>query len=411
MWNPGEGWQKLARICQEYADCFDFIEKGKEGKWKWKESHSRRNDIIDLGTGAAAIAEILVLGVLRDKGQEPPANVHLQLIAAIVVALGKEMKKLCGEDILGLEDEEPEPAEPEPEEPEPEEKPGSVQSQKRYVLENPHFKDKDEAMNYLRNDLMGENHRRYRHSLNDDDVFSIIFAWNGELLAEFFLDDVEEPTDEDREVHDTTRKVFIVHSVSIFRDTTVKAADVGLTNYQLGREVPKDVYDLIVEKAGGFAEVIPDPDEVQRQTTTINYIIVPVSNMHRSIVFYRDILGIRVGFHTDKWTWFRAGGIGFNLELAAVPDPAHTHATAPAGHCQIGLNVPDLDAFHAQMVSKGVTCLQPPMEDHFGKQAIYADPDGTPISVVAETEDWEEAVPEEQPVATDKPQESPTSEP
>jgi catechol 2,3-dioxygenase-like lactoylglutathione lyase family enzyme len=201
--------------------------------------------------------------------------------------------------------------------------------------------------------------------------------------------------------------VFFVYSVLIFRDTTVKAADVGLT---IGGEVPREVYDLIVEKAGGFAEVIPDPDEVERQTTTIGYVIVPVSNMHRSIVFYRDILGIRLGYHTDKWTWFGAGGIGFNLQLADAPDPAHTHATALTGHCQIGLKVPDFDAFHARMVGKGVTCLQLPKEGRFGKQAIYADPDGTPVSVIAETQDWEEAEPEQQPVATET-QESPTSSP
>ena len=62
----------------------------------------------------------------------------------------------------------------------------------------------------------------------------------------------------------------------------------------------------------------------------------------------------------------------------------HTHATTPAGHCQIGLSVADLDAFHKEMVGKGIKCVQPPKEEHFGRLAIYADPDEMPISVAEE---------------------------
>jgi hypothetical protein len=43
--------------------------------------------------------------------------------------------------------------------------------------------------------------------------------------------------------------------------------------------------------------------------------------------------------------------------------------------------VPDLDDFHSEMVGKGVKCIQPPKKEHFGRLAIYADPDEMPISV------------------------------
>jgi predicted enzyme related to lactoylglutathione lyase len=55
----------------------------------------------------------------------------------------------------------------------------------------------------------------------------------------------------------------------------------------------------------------------------------------------------------------------------------------PAGHCHVGLTVPDLDAFHAEMVAKGVKCVQPPKKEDFGSLAIYADPDGLSFSVSA----------------------------
>ena len=53
----------------------------------------------------------------------------------------------------------------------------------------------------------------------------------------------------------------------------------------------------------------------------------------------------------------------------------------PAGHCHIGLTVPDIDAFHNEMAAKGVKCVQPPKRQEWGMLAIYADPDGLPFSV------------------------------
>ena len=39
---------------------------------------------------------------------------------------------------------------------------------------------------------------------------------------------------------------------------------------------------------------------------------------------------------------------------------------APAGQCQLGFAVEDIDAFHQEMIAKGVPCLQPPEEEDFG---------------------------------------------
>ena len=114
---------------------------------------------------------------------------------------------------------------------------------------------------------------------------------------------------------------------------------------------------------------------------TLGYVIVFVSDMEKSIAFYRDVLGFPVKDQSHKWTEFATKGTTLALHLAAAADHTHTHATTPAGHCQIGLTVPDLDAFHRDMVAKGVSCSQPPKEEYFGRLAIYADPDGLPFSV------------------------------
>jgi predicted enzyme related to lactoylglutathione lyase len=72
------------------------------------------------------------------------------------------------------------------------------------------------------------------------------------------------------------------------------------------------------------------------------------------------------------------------LHLAGTGEHPHSHATMPAGHCHVGLTVPDLDTFHKEMTGKGVKCVQPPKKQDWGTLAIYADPDGLPISVAEE---------------------------
>jgi lactoylglutathione lyase len=115
--------------------------------------------------------------------------------------------------------------------------------------------------------------------------------------------------------------------------------------------------------------------------STFGYVIIFVSDMDRSVAFYRDVLGFPVRQQSHKWTELDTGETTLALHLAEAGEHAHSHATMPAGHCHIGLTVPDLDAFHAEMVAKSVKCLQQPKKEDFGSLAIYADPDGLPFSV------------------------------
>jgi lactoylglutathione lyase len=114
-----------------------------------------------------------------------------------------------------------------------------------------------------------------------------------------------------------------------------------------------------------------------------SHAIVFVSDMARSVAFYRDVLGLRLRFESHKWTEFETPGMTLALHLADAP----SHSTAspdaiPAGQCHLGFAVEDIDAFHEEMVAKGVPCLQPPQEEDFGgRLAGYADPDGQPFWV------------------------------
>ena len=114
-----------------------------------------------------------------------------------------------------------------------------------------------------------------------------------------------------------------------------------------------------------------------------SHAIVFVSDMARSVAFYRDILGLPLGFESPEWTEFETPGSKLALHLADGP-AVPSQNMAPAGQCQLGFSVEDIDAFHQEMIAKGVTCLQPPEEEDFGTLAEYADPDGLPFSVVEE---------------------------
>lgn len=115
----------------------------------------------------------------------------------------------------------------------------------------------------------------------------------------------------------------------------------------------------------------------------VNYVIVFVSDMARSVGFYRDLLQLPLRFESSHWTEFNTDGATLALHLAGEAGPPSS-ATA-AGSSRPGLAVPDLDRFHHRMADHGVTCVQEPKEVFGARIAQYLDPDGLVISVSQET--------------------------
>lgn len=115
----------------------------------------------------------------------------------------------------------------------------------------------------------------------------------------------------------------------------------------------------------------------------LDYAIVFVSDMKRSVEFYRDVLGLPLKFESPHWSEFATEGTTLALHPADAINPVpSSEGTTPAGSCHPGFMVDDLDAFHRTLMAKGVKCIQPPkLQDFGGKLALYADPDGLPLSV------------------------------
>ena len=116
----------------------------------------------------------------------------------------------------------------------------------------------------------------------------------------------------------------------------------------------------------------------------VNYAIVFVSDMDRSVAFYRDVIGLRLKFESPGWTEFATDGATLALHTSherAGTDTDGDSNSVPAGRCQPGLQVPDLDEVHQKMLAHGVPCIQNPTEVFGSRVAQYRDPDGLAISV------------------------------
>jgi catechol 2,3-dioxygenase-like lactoylglutathione lyase family enzyme len=115
---------------------------------------------------------------------------------------------------------------------------------------------------------------------------------------------------------------------------------------------------------------------------SINYVMVFVSDMKRSIAFYRDSVGLPLRFESPEWTEFATEGATLALHATGGPSTdLSSSAQGRAGSCRPGFRFPDLDAFHRKTVATGVRCVQEPKEVFGARVAQYSDPDGLVFSV------------------------------
>ena len=118
--------------------------------------------------------------------------------------------------------------------------------------------------------------------------------------------------------------------------------------------------------------------------TQIDYTMIIVSDMDRSVEFYRDKLGMPLKFQSPEWTEFQTGattlalhGGGVRQDQASGADPSKQ-----AGTCSIGFNVDDLDKTFEELKTKGIFFVMPPTqrEGEGIRLAVCVDPDGLPVS-------------------------------
>jgi lactoylglutathione lyase len=116
----------------------------------------------------------------------------------------------------------------------------------------------------------------------------------------------------------------------------------------------------------------------------VDYIMVNVSDMSRSVAFYRDTLGLPLKFESPGWSEFQTGATTLALHLirARVGGEDRAPAEPRAGTCSIGFSVEDLEATHRELAARGAQFVRAPtvQADEGIRLAVSIDPDGLPIA-------------------------------
>jgi lactoylglutathione lyase len=116
----------------------------------------------------------------------------------------------------------------------------------------------------------------------------------------------------------------------------------------------------------------------------VDYVMVNVSDMRRSVEFYRDTLGLPLKFESPGWSEFETGATTLALHGAsrAASRDATTQAGPAAGTCSLGFSVSDLDRTYSELRQREVHFVVPPTEqpNEGIRLAVCVDPDGLTIS-------------------------------
>src|SRR5215467_5806068 len=116
--------------------------------------------------------------------------------------------------------------------------------------------------------------------------------------------------------------------------------------------------------------------------TKVGTVILLVSDIERSVKFYKDVLGLPVKTKSADWVKF------FNRETTLALHPIKkgkdksVHKEIKTGMATlVGFMVSDLDSTAKILKENHVEFFKEPKNESFGKHAIVKDPDGHLISI------------------------------
>lgn len=121
----------------------------------------------------------------------------------------------------------------------------------------------------------------------------------------------------------------------------------------------------------------------------IDYVILYVEDLERSIQFYRDAIGLEFKLHGDAYAEFATEGTKFALfERSKLPELIGSAAEAersegPAG--EVLILVDDVDGEAERLRAAGVEPLTGPVDRAWGHRTLHvADPDGHVVELAQE---------------------------
>jgi lactoylglutathione lyase len=121
----------------------------------------------------------------------------------------------------------------------------------------------------------------------------------------------------------------------------------------------------------------------------LGVVMITVSDMDRSVRFYRDTLGLPLRFQSPEWSEFETEAVTLALHGGGVPrkDPPQ-HGPPAAGTVSTGWEVEDLDAVYTALKDRGVRfVMEPTLREGEGiRLAVFLDPDGCALSLAQSVE-------------------------
>jgi glutathione S-transferase fosA5 len=115
--------------------------------------------------------------------------------------------------------------------------------------------------------------------------------------------------------------------------------------------------------------------------TGMDHILLTVSDMSRSVAFYRDVMGMRMEYRSLHFAMLRAGNYG--VALSSRPW-AFEKKGEPKGIGMIPhFTTANMDEFAARLKKNGISWLRAPVRESFGIEAFVTDPDGYQWAVLA----------------------------
>ncbi len=109
----------------------------------------------------------------------------------------------------------------------------------------------------------------------------------------------------------------------------------------------------------------------------LGLVMIVVRDMERSVVFYRDVLGLKLLIHQDNWSQFDAG----NILIGLHPEGEEVKVSPTTG-MSIGIYVDNMDQAVAEIRSRLAKLAIGPRAEPFGRWALLFDPDGYSIQII-----------------------------
>ncbi len=130
-----------------------------------------------------------------------------------------------------------------------------------------------------------------------------------------------------------------------------------------------------------MAETQDRAAEVGSWPSGVGAITLFVEDLEAATQFYREVFGLPVAFEDDDSAVFNFGNTLVNLLRATAAgeliEPAAVASREVGSRLQLTIEVDDVDAMCAELVSRGVQLLNGPMDRPWGvRTASFSDPGG-----------------------------------